>query len=119
MARVQRWSHDFGGFAAGRLGSDTCAARANPRTRFAPAQVEEWDSVASVSATCVAQLEMYLLQARSVEAAADALGEGETCRPLAVWLCSHFFSGLVFCFQVRVRKSERGCGKRRKRCAWV
>ena len=94
-------------------------ARVNPRTRFAHAQVDERDSIASVSATCVAQLEMYSLQSRSVEAAADALGEGETCRPLAVWLCSHFFNGMVFCVQVRVRTSEPGCWKRRKRCAWV
>ena len=88
-----------------------CRARVNPRTRFAPAQVDEWDSVASGSATCVAQLEMYLLQSRSVEAAADALGEGEMCRPLAMWrLCSHFFNGVVFCFQVRMRASERESG---------
>ena len=96
-----------------------CRARVNPRTRFAPAQVDECESVASVPPTCVAQLEMYLLQSRPVEAAADALGEGETCRPLAVWLCSRFFNGVVFCVQVRVRASEPGCGKRRTRCAWV
>ena len=86
-------------------------ARVNPRTRFAPAQVDAWDSVTSVSATCVAQLKIYLLQSRSVEAAANALGEGEMCRPLAVWLCSHFFNGMVFCFEVRMRASERGSGR--------
>ena len=87
-------------------------ARVNPRTRFAPAQVHEWDSAASVSATCVAQLEIYSLQSRSVEAAADALGEGEMCRPLAVWLCSHFFNVVVFCSQVCVSASERRRWKR-------